>query len=569
MMNTAPQRLGPYELHKRLARGGMGEVWKAFDPHLRRYVAIKLLLADLRNDPDFVTRFGREAQLVASLRHPNIVPVHDFDVAPHPETGITTAYMVMDYIPGGQTLADCIRTTARKGQFLSAAQLVRLFATVGRAIDYAHEQGVVHRDIKPANILLDQRQHRLSAASPFGDPVLTDFGIARAQSASGGTALGMLLGTPRYMAPEQARGLPGDARSDLYSLGIILYELTTGVLPFRGETMAALLMQHVHDLPTPPALINPSISPALSALILKSIEKDPAARFPSASAMAHALAEALKVPGATGPFQPAALSDEAHTPLSAHPPPSNPGGWMTPSSPPVAVPPPRGDGEPFDSRKDSDASPAYYAPSPSATSEAALEALRQQGLLSPAGVAVPSLPIPSSPSASASVRPRRHRFIVLIALLIMALTAVGWSISALLVHVSSNAGVGHVTFFRSPQTPSGTFDEVQIDLNNLPAPDPETYYAWLQSPCTDSDRGAGPHWRLPFSQGKIHTAPLSSQGFCASPHSLLLITKESADVPPIVPSARLYYAQIPQTASSTFEVLPCPPSNSSMVCTAG
>jgi len=235
----------------------MGEVWKAFDTQLERYVAVKLLRADLQSDPDFVTRFEREAVLVAALRHPNIVQIHDFHISLESGTENPLAYMVMDFVEG-QTLADYIRATSRKGLFPPASDLLYIFTATSQAIDYAHQKGMVHRDIKPANILLDQR---IRGARPMGEPVLTDFGIARLQGVSSSTVMGSLIGTPLYISPEQAKGQPGDNRSDLYSLGVILYEMTTGVTPFRGETTIAILMQHLHDLPTSPNLINPRVSP--------------------------------------------------------------------------------------------------------------------------------------------------------------------------------------------------------------------------------------------------------------------------------------------------------------------
>ncbi len=289
-MDTEPRRLGKYELQVSLARGGQGEVWKAFDPQLRRNVAIKQLHANLQSDPDFIARFQLEARFIASLHHPNIVQIHDFQFIQTPGSNMTTAYMVMDYIEG-PTLADYIRNTSRKGLYPTATDIVYIFTAVSLAIDYAHEKGMIHRDIKPANIILDKRSLR---AASIGRPILTDFGIAKLQGAFAETT--KVLGTPLYSSPEQAQGLSGDKRSDLYSLGIILYEMTTGVTPFRGSSPMAILMQHYQEVPTPPDLINPAIPPALSEVILKSIAKDPDARFQSASAMTIALAEALNVP---------------------------------------------------------------------------------------------------------------------------------------------------------------------------------------------------------------------------------------------------------------------------------
>src|SRR6266516_3611939 len=155
-MTTPPRHLGKYELHELLGRGGMAEVWKAFDTQLRRYVAIKLLHPDLLADPDFMTRFIREAQVIAALHHPNIVQIHDFHTSQPSESNSTSAYMVMDYVEG-QTLADYISNTSRQGKFPPPADIVHLFTSISQAVDYAHRQGMIHRDIKPSNILLDKR----------------------------------------------------------------------------------------------------------------------------------------------------------------------------------------------------------------------------------------------------------------------------------------------------------------------------------------------------------------------------------------------------------------------------
>ena len=318
-MDTEPRRLGKYELQVFLARGGQGEVWKAFDPKLRRYVAIKQLHANLQSDPQFIARFELEARFIASLHHPNIVQIHDFQFIQTPGSDMTSAYMVMDYIEG-PTLADYIRNTSRKGLYPTATDIVYIFTAVSLAIDYAHEKGMIHRDIKPANIMLDRRSLR---AASIGRPILTDFGIAKLQGAF--TETTKVLGTPLYSSPEQAQGLSGDKRSDLYSLGIILYEMTTGVTPFRGNSPMAILMQHYQEAPAPPNVVNPTIPPALSEVILKSIAKDPDARFQSASAMTIALAEALNVPvpaelRKTASSYPTQLSPEPETILFPAPP---------------------------------------------------------------------------------------------------------------------------------------------------------------------------------------------------------------------------------------------------------
>src|ERR1700680_4381665 len=261
------ERLGKYELLECLGRGGMGEVWKARDTQLGRYVAIKLLHADLQANPDFVTHFLREAQLVASLHHTNIVQVHDFQLTDTQGSSVK-AYMVMDYIEGG-TLADYIANTVRKSRFPPAVDIVSLFTSISLALDYAHQKGMIHRDIKPANILMDTSTATTAAGKALGEPILTDFGIARLQGASTSTVTRAMLGTPRYISPEQAESRTIDERSDLYSLGIVLYEILTGITPFRGDNAIVIMMQHMHEKPPPPDLINPNVTPALSSVVLQ------------------------------------------------------------------------------------------------------------------------------------------------------------------------------------------------------------------------------------------------------------------------------------------------------------
>jgi eukaryotic-like serine/threonine-protein kinase len=310
MSTESPRKLGKYELQERLGRGGMAEVWKALDTQLQRYVAIKLLHTNLQADANFVSRFQREAQVIASLHHPNIVQIHDFQVEQASSGDDPVFYMVMSYIEG-QTLADYIASTSAQGKIPSPMEIVNLFASISLAVDYAHQKGMIHRDIKPANILLDQRNR---SRNPMGEPILTDFGLAKLLGVSAVTLTGTQMGTPLYTSPEQARGYPGNERSDLYSLGVILYEMVTGVAPFRGDTPTAVLAQHLFATPTAPVLLNPNIPPALTMVIMTSLAKDPNARFSRAVTMTAALAEALNVPLPESLGQPAFSSDVRNMP---------------------------------------------------------------------------------------------------------------------------------------------------------------------------------------------------------------------------------------------------------------
>ena len=295
-MSTFLRRLGKYELQELLGRGGMAEVWKAFDTQLERSVAIKILQADLRTDPDFVNRFIREARTVAALHHPNIVQIYDFHVAEGGQEGSSQmdmiAYMVMDYVKG-QTLSHYLQKTSRQKLFPPPVDIVRLFTPISLALDYAHEQGMIHRDIKPANILLDIRH---TARNAMGEPILSDFGLAKVQGMGAQTVSGTVFGTPLYISPEQVQNLPVSARSDLYSLGIVLYEVFTGTPPFRADSLMSIMMMHLTEAPKAAHLLNPALPLTLSSVLSKSIAKDPLQRYASAAEMVIAIAEAFDLP---------------------------------------------------------------------------------------------------------------------------------------------------------------------------------------------------------------------------------------------------------------------------------
>jgi serine/threonine protein kinase/formylglycine-generating enzyme required for sulfatase activity len=259
--------LGHYQLLERLGRGGMATVYKAYQPGLDRYVAVKILPTYMARDSDFSARFRREARAIARLNHPNILPVYDFGQ----DKGLN--YIVMRYVEAG-TLKELL------GQPLDLRTTLDIISQVGGALDYAHQEGVIHRDVKPSNVLMDRGEWAL----------LGDFGLARMMEASVRlTGTGVGVGTPTYMSPEQGQGTTVDARSDVYSLGIMLFEMLTGRVPYQAETPMAVVIKHL-TAPLPlPRDANPSIPEAAERVIFKALAKDPADRYQTAGELVEAL----------------------------------------------------------------------------------------------------------------------------------------------------------------------------------------------------------------------------------------------------------------------------------------
>jgi serine/threonine-protein kinase len=267
---------GRYRVLRRLGTGGMADVWLAEDTHLQRQVALKVLHRRFAQDREFVERFRREAESAAGLQQPNIVSVFDrgeFE---------GTYYIAMQFIEG-PTLKQLI------DRGLTPEQAVALIRQVLEAARFAHRNGIVHRDLKPQNVIVDAE----------GKAMVTDFGIARA-GVSEITQTGSVMGTPHYLSPEQAQGFDVTAVSDLYSVGVILYEALTGRVPFEADSAVAVAMKQVSQTPQRPSSINHLVSPALDAVVMRALEKDPGERFQSADAFIAALDAAMKDPGATG-----------------------------------------------------------------------------------------------------------------------------------------------------------------------------------------------------------------------------------------------------------------------------
>ncbi len=256
-----------YEMQQRIGRGGMADVYLARDVLLDRLVAIKVLFPEFATDPAFVERFRREAQSAANLNHPNIVSVYDWGRSNN------TYFMAMEYVPG-RTLADALRDLGQ----ISAAKAAEVGIEVAAALSFAHRNNVVHRDIKPGNILIGSN----------GQLKVADFGIARALGSaadSGLTQAGAVMGTAAYFSPEQAQGGQPDPRSDLYSLGIVLYEMVSGRVPFTGDNPVAIAYKQVHEAPTPLNQYAPDVPRAFEAIVARLLAKDPARRYPTAEAV--------------------------------------------------------------------------------------------------------------------------------------------------------------------------------------------------------------------------------------------------------------------------------------------
>ncbi len=266
--------LGPYRVLEQIGLGGMATVYKAYQPGMDRLVALKVLPEHYARDPLFVQRFTQEAHIIAKLEHRNIVPVYDFGE----QDG--TTYLVMRYLQAG-TVKDILAYGP-----LPLTDAARIVADVAAGLDYAHGQGIIHRDVKPSNILVDKQGHAY----------LTDFGLAKVLEANIElTGSGTLLGTPAYMAPEQTLGKPVTPQTDVYALGVVLYEMATGRPPYEADTPMAVALMHVHEPLPLPRQVNPALSEAIELVILKALAKEPPDRYQSAGELARALAPAVAV----------------------------------------------------------------------------------------------------------------------------------------------------------------------------------------------------------------------------------------------------------------------------------
>jgi serine/threonine protein kinase len=557
-MSLDRRQLGQYELQQCIASDALGQVWTAFDTQMRRYVFIHIIaLHASQADGDVMPQFLREVQAITTLHHPNILPVLAIQA---PQAGGTPdePYIVLEYIEG-QTLADYMNATAHAGHFPPPAVLVHLLMPVASALDYAHQQGIVHGSLKPGSILLDKHN---TAHFSEGEPKLIGFGTNSLPRPS------MLpLNDAFYMAPEVAQGRGATPRSDLYSLGVILYELCTGVLPFHGETPDEVLAQHVSDVPMAPALINPLILPALTAVIMRSLAKDPAARFPTASSMVVAIARAFNVliqdpisqSGGWAGTGPNPLAITRSGPIIDH---SQAPTYLTPqasyySSPPMTQPasmPVSGPQPQHATYTTSPAMPTLSQTTPSygVTSAPVPPTQHSQAFAS-------SAPPPATPPPRPARKPGMRWYLILAPLVIIALLGVGVLAALKLRSQGAQAQVvGHAFFVSSGilnlNSAQGIADRLQIDLQNLPNPQPGmSYYAWLLAD-NDSETNV-----QPILLGKIASGGAADFAFngdaqhsdLLASYSRFLITEESVDLTPnnpsLDPSTWRYYAAFSQT----------------------
>jgi serine/threonine protein kinase len=571
------RRLGKYELQERLRWGTIGETWKAFDTLHHRTVAVKIITVSSETSSEFFQRFNQEGQVVAALSHPHIIQVHEFSIAPDQNE----AYIVTDYVEG-QSLAEYLEVTAHVGNLSPPAEIVQLLIPIGSALDYAHQCGVLHGALSPAVILLDKRR---GTASSAGEPILSDFGMHQKQDPRL-----LPLNDVSYIAPEVAQGYAGTSRSDLYSLGVILYELCTGTLPFQGETASEILLQHIHGTPVSPVLINPHIRPALTAAIIRSLSRDPAARFSSATALVSAVARAMNVsmPESTSQSNPAlsvinpvSLSaiNDPNTPTYLISPPSSLSASQSGPMPPIvansnapALPPPPvvPTVTPVLSVMPTEAVPQMQpsvnvTPFSSQTS-GSYPTVETRG---PVPVVAPvsplSQPVRRPLVSLASAGKRRTGLVVLSVLLLAVLLGSGVLLYLTIIHPllpsSQSAIVGHAFFISSglisKDSNQGITDELRISLQNVADPQSgKRYYGWLKAN-SGLDIPALALGPLPVDHGQItmtYSSPQHSN--LLANYGRFLITEEEANQQPTNPSLDVqhvwrYYSAFSTVPSAT------------------
>ncbi len=546
------RRLGKYELQERLGRNATNGTWKALDTQQQRIVALKII--EVQPESEFLSRFNMEAQAIAALHHPNIVELLETFVAPHGNE----AYIVTNYVEG-PSLLEYLNATAYTGKIAAPTEIVRALAPIAAALDYAHQHRVLHGALKPTSILFDT--HRSVPLLP-GEPMLTQFGMHQQRDPRT-----LSVDDAPYIAPEVAQGYAGTERSDLYAFGVILYELCTGASPFQGETTSDILMQHIHGVPTAPALINPQIRPALTSVIMRSLAKEPSARFSSATALVVAVAKALNVdmpesiiqPNlARGIITPPSFSgisgfDTMNSPTSISPLPQSFQMQSAPLVPPVVAssstpvlqpPPVSSSTTPILSYTPTGATTNIYQ-QPAQTGEQ-----KTTGSSSASGFTTGAENKPGFVTPPPS--PARKRYgRGLIALAVVLLIAVLGAILATflfftrpptLAPAQQTNIVGHAFFASSGlisnDNNQGITDKLQIDLQNIPNPQPsKKYYAWLTTSSSQTDIPALALGSLSPNHGRVTMSYSDAQHInLLASYNRFLVTEENASQQPVNPS---------------------------------
>lgn len=291
---------GRYLIESELGHGGMSAVYRANDSNLRRVVAIKLIHSHLSSNPEFVRRFEAEATAVAQLRHPHIIQVHDYN------NDGGTYYIVLEFVPG-ETLQQRLKRLSDAGRQMELDEVLGIATSIGDALAYAHQRSLVHRDIKPANVMINVND----------EAILTDFGIVKIVGGTQHTATGAVMGTARYMSPEQIKGLKVDAAADIYSFGVMLYEMVSGRVPFNAESVMTVMMMHVKDPVPDVRTYRPDVPAMLIAIINRALAKEPAQRYQSMADLAADLRRVQSGTAAPPQSQPAAGVTGAMTMLDA------------------------------------------------------------------------------------------------------------------------------------------------------------------------------------------------------------------------------------------------------------
>ncbi len=551
MMTTEFQHFGKYELHKRINRNAKGEFWKGYDPELQKPVAIKVYYINQKVDATFIAQFAKHMGILTSIHHPNIVPIQDFYIVPckNPdESASSMACIVMDYIEG-PTLADYIRGTPSLSKLPPGADILQLFTSLSLAIDYAHQNGIMHGNIKPSNILLGKST---SSQNKIGEPLLTDFELSGLLHNNSSSTV------PYYLAPEQIRGYPANERSEVYTLGILLYELCTGVVPFRGNRPVAIMMQHISALPMPPALLNPTISPALTNVIMRSLAKNPEIRFASASSLTVALANALNMPVAENLSRSAYLLDMLSDSDATHP-------YRAIGAPRIVQP--LHPGSQFDrSTIPKNSWPWSGASLVEAVKPPEKSSRNTAGHDSSATVSSrpsPNTPMPPTEPFSSINRHRFYKILIIILIIFILLSSV-ITLGAIVFSAkkdgpgSSNSVVGHAYLLNSGQltntTAYGMNSELQMNLSNIQDPPAgTTYYCWLLGDKNNKQVAPLLLGQLVLNHGTVNLlyAGDRQRDNLLGTFSRLLITADgtsSTQSNPLLDTASWrYYAEIPQT----------------------